>query len=141
MPAGQVQPTVAHVPWVVWLDVGAQGMPSEVAEQPAMAVIPLPTTGRMGLPTALVAPTVAGVTQPVGAPPTQVEAATGGPQPGATVAASEAPARPAPSAAQATTPGVGQTQGDAAEGSPGVVVLGERSASAPLTPSVAVVGP
>ena len=97
--AGQALPTVAPVPSAGWAYAGVQGAPSEATEQPTMAAIPLPTTGRMGLPTALVAPTVAGVTQPVGATPTQVEAATGGPQPGATVAASEAPARPAPSVA------------------------------------------
>ena len=35
-----------------------------------MAAIPLPTTGQMGLPTALVVPTVMGATQPVVTPPT-----------------------------------------------------------------------
>ena len=41
-----------------------------------------------------------------------------------------------PSVAQATAPGMGRTMGDAAEGSPGVMVLGEGSVSKPLTPSV-----
>ena len=60
-PAGQALPTVAPMPSVGWVDTGAQGAPSEVTEQPVMAVIPLLTIGRMGLPTALVAPTVVGV--------------------------------------------------------------------------------
>ena len=40
-----------------------------------MAVIPLLTTGWTGLPTTLVALTVAGATQPVMTPPTQEEVA------------------------------------------------------------------
>ena len=39
-------------------------------------------------------------------------------------------------AAQATTPDVGQTEGDPVEGSQGVVVLGEMFAFALLTPSI-----
>jgi len=66
---------VAPVPLVGWVDVGVQGAPSEVAEQLVTAAIPLPTAGRTGLPTALVAPTVAGATQLVVTPPTQVEVA------------------------------------------------------------------
>ena len=58
--AEQALPMVAPMPSVGRVDVGAQGVPSEVVEQPTMAVIPLPTTGRMGLPTALVAPTLVG---------------------------------------------------------------------------------
>ena len=45
-------------------------------------------------------------------------------------------ARPAPSVAQAMKPSVGQTEGDAAEGYPDIVVLGEESASVSLTPSI-----
>ena len=104
-----------------------------------MAVIPLLMVGRMGLLTALVAPTAAGATQLVMTPPTQVEVAAAvidGSQPGTIAAALEAPARPVPSAAQATAPGAGRTEGDAAKGSLGVVVLGEGSTSAPLTSSV-----
>ena len=44
-------------------------------EQSAMVVIPLPTTGRMELQTVLMAPTMAGVMQPVRTPPTQAEVA------------------------------------------------------------------
>ena len=68
--AGQAPPVVAPEPSVGQEDTGAQGAPSEVAEQPAMAVIPLPTMGRMGLPTALMALTVVGVTQSVVTSPT-----------------------------------------------------------------------
>ena len=60
-----------------------------------------------------------------------------GSQPGPTAASPEALARPVPSAAQAMVPGTGRTEEDADEGSPGVVVLGERFASTPLTPSIA----
>ncbi|XP_066347672.1 uncharacterized protein [Miscanthus floridulus] len=117
-PVGQALPTVVPVPSAGRADAGAQGTPSGVAEQPA---IPLPTTRRTGLPT------VAGATQLVGTPPTQaevVEAVTGG------------PTRHAPSAAQVMASGVGRTEGDATEVSPEVVVLGEESASVPMTPSV-----
>ena len=89
-------PSAGHV------DMGAQGAPSKVAEQSVMAVIPLPMAGQTGLPTALVAPTMAGATQPVRTPPTQAEvgaAVTGGSQSGPIVAAPEEPARPAPSVA------------------------------------------
>ena len=60
--AGQTPPMVAPMPLAGWVDMGAQGMPSEVTEQSVMAVIPLPTMGRTGLPTALVMLTVAVVT-------------------------------------------------------------------------------
>ena len=76
------------------MDAGIQWAPSEVVEQPVMAAIPLPMVGRTGLPTALVAPTVVGVMQPIVTPPTQVEvvaAMTDGSQLGATAAALEAP--------------------------------------------------
>ena len=39
-------------------------MPLEVVKQPAMAMIPLPKMGQTGLPTVLMAPTVAGMMQP-----------------------------------------------------------------------------
>ena len=39
-------------------------------EQSMTTAIPLPTVGWTGLPTALMAPTVAGATQPVVTPPT-----------------------------------------------------------------------
>ena len=67
--AGRTLPTVAPVPSVGRADTGAQRAPLEVMEQPAMAAISLSTTGRMELPTVLVAPTVAGATQPVVTPP------------------------------------------------------------------------
>ena len=73
---GRMLPIVAPVPSVGWADVGAQGTPSEVTKRPAMAVIPLPSTWQMGLPTTLVAPTVVGVTQLVMTPPMRVEVAT-----------------------------------------------------------------
>jgi len=57
-----------------------------------------------------------------GCDPTDASGGGGGREPGATAASPETSTRPVPSAAQATTPGV---------------VLGERFASAPLTPSVA----
>ena len=44
---------------------------------------------------------------------------------------------PAPLAAHAMAPDVGQMEGDATEGSSKVMVLGERLASTVLTPSVA----
>ena len=86
---------VAPMPSVGWANTGVQGAPLEVMEQPVMTTIPLPTVGRTGLPTALVAPTVAGATQLVVTPPTQVEVAaavTDGSQPGATAASPEASA-------------------------------------------------
>ena len=60
--AGQMLPMVAPVPSMGWADVGFQRVPSEVAEQPTMAAIPLSTIGRIGLPTPLMAPTVLGMT-------------------------------------------------------------------------------
>ena len=66
---------VASVPLVGQADVGAQRAPSEVTELPVMAAIPLPTAGWIGLLTPLVMLTVAGTTQPVMTPPTQVEVA------------------------------------------------------------------
>ena len=47
----------------------------------------------------------------------------------------EEPAQPAPLAAQVMASGMGRTEGDAAKGSPKVVVLEHESASVPLTPS------
>ena len=41
-----------------------------------------------------------------------------------------------PSAAQATAPGMDRTEWDMAEGSLGVLVLGERFAPSPLAPSI-----
>jgi len=64
--AGQAPPTVAPMPLVGRANVGAQGTPSEVTEQPAMAAIPLPsTTGRTWLSIALTASIVVGATQQV----------------------------------------------------------------------------
>ena len=57
------------------------------------------------------------------------------------MAVPEAPTRSAPSVAQAMVPGLGRTEGDAAEGSLGVMMLGERSASAPLIPYFTGGGP
>ena len=62
---------------------------------------------------------------------------TSGSQPGAIVAVTKEPARPAPSMAQVTVSGLGQIEGDMAEGSLEVMVLGEESASILLTPSIA----
>ena len=114
-------------------------MPSEVAKQLSTEVILLLTTGQPELPAMLVVPTAAGAMPPVEALPMQAEVAaamTGGTQPEAAVAVPEAAARPAPPAAQVTAPDVGRTEGDAAEGSPRVVVLGERFMLAPLAPSI-----
>ena len=58
----QALPIMAPVPSVGRVDAGAQGAPSEVVEQPVMAAIPLSMMGWMGLPTALVAPTMVGTT-------------------------------------------------------------------------------
>ena len=52
---------MAPMPSVGWADAGAQGAPLEVAEQPVIVAIPRPTMGQMGLPTTLVALTMAGV--------------------------------------------------------------------------------
>ena len=60
-PTGQVSPMVMPVPSAGQAGVGAQGTPSKVAEQPTMVATPLPTTGQMGLPTTLVAPTMEGM--------------------------------------------------------------------------------
>ena len=59
----------------------------------------------------------------------------------ATAAAPEAPTRPTPSVAQVTVPGVGQTKGDMVERFLGVMVVAERSASTPLSRSIARWGP
>ena len=67
----------------------------EVIELSAMAAIPQPTMGWMGLPTALAASTVVDATQPVEASPMKVEVAVamiGGPQLETTVAAPKASA-------------------------------------------------
>ena len=65
--AGQAPPTMVPVPSVGRADADIQGAPLEVVEQLVTAVVPLPT--------ALVALTVAGMTQPVVTPLTQVEVA------------------------------------------------------------------
>ena len=105
-------------------------MPSEVAKEPVMEAVSLPTTGRSELPIVLVVPTPAGVTQPDEAPLRQAEvvaAMTGGPWPDATVAAPEVAARPAPLAAQMIALDMGWTEGDTTEGFPGIVVVVERT--------------
>ena len=66
---------VVPMPLAGRVDAGAQGTPSEVMEQPAMAAIPLPTMGRMGLPTMLMASNMVGVMQPVRTLPMQAEVA------------------------------------------------------------------
>ena len=101
------------MPLVGQAGVGAVGTPSKVGEQPAMEVIPLPTMGRMELPTALVVPTAAGTPPPVKAPPTLAEVAatvTGEAQSDATMVVPKEAARSAPPAAQVTTPDVGTCQ-------------------------------
>ena len=75
-PTGQVSPTVMLVPSVGQAGAGAQGTPLEVVEQPTMVATPLPTMGWMGLPTALMAPTAVGMTQPVVTSPMQTEVAS-----------------------------------------------------------------
>ena len=57
---GQVLPTMTPVPLTRQVGVGDRGTPSEVAEQPVMEVIPLPTMGRTELPAMLVASTAMG---------------------------------------------------------------------------------
>ena len=57
--------SITPVPSVGLVDVGAQGTPSKVAEHLAMVMITLPTMGKMGLLTMLVALTMVGMTQPV----------------------------------------------------------------------------
>lgn len=61
-PSDQALPTVAPMPSIGQTNVGAQGTPLGVMEQPVMVVIPLSTTGQTGLPIALVVPTVVGAT-------------------------------------------------------------------------------
>ena len=73
--AGLVPPTVVPVPSVGQTVIGAEGTPSEVTEKPTTEVIPLPTSERTEPPLTLVGPTTVGVTSPVEAPPTQMEAA------------------------------------------------------------------
>ena len=79
--AGQASSMVAPMPSMGQADVGAQRTPSEVAKEPVRDAVPLPMMGRTELPTTLVAPTPAGMTQPNEAPPMQAEvvvAMTGG---------------------------------------------------------------
>ena len=137
--AGQAPPMVAPVPSAGRANMGVQGAPSEVMEQPVTTAIPLPIVGQMGLSSALMAPTVVGTTQPVVNPPTQVEvvaAVTDGSQQGATVASPVASTQPVPSAAQAMAPSMGRIEGDMVEGSSDIVVLGEGLVFVPLMPSV-----
>ena len=61
-PTDQDLPMVAPVPLMGQADAGVQGAPSEVTEQPMMAVIPWLTVGQTGLPTVLVTPIVVGAT-------------------------------------------------------------------------------
>ena len=60
--AGLAPPTVTSMPSVAQAGVGAQGMPSDVTEQPAMEAILLPTMGWTELPSTLVAPATVGAT-------------------------------------------------------------------------------
>ena len=62
LPHSHALPTVTPMPSVGQAGIGAQGMPLDVIEQPAMEAIPLQTSGRMELPSALVAPTMVGAT-------------------------------------------------------------------------------
>ena len=64
------------MPSVGQADAGAEGAPSEVAEQLAAEVIPLATSERTELPLVLVAPSVVGVAPPVEASAWQAEVAT-----------------------------------------------------------------
>ena len=59
-PDGQTLPMVAPMPLVGRADVGVQGAPLKVVEQPVTAVILLPMAEQTGLSTVLVAPTVVG---------------------------------------------------------------------------------
>ena len=133
---GHAPPTVAPVPSAGQAGAKAEGMPSEVAKQPATEVIPLPTSERMELSPALLAPTVVGATPPVEALPMQAEVSmtvTSEAQPDAAMVVPEDTARPMPLTSQVTAPDVGQTEGDTAEGSPGVVAVVERtSGGSPL---------
>ena len=63
--AGQTLPMVAPVPLAGRAAVGVQGAPSEVAEQPVTAAIPLSVARRTGLTIVLMAPTMVGMAQPV----------------------------------------------------------------------------
>ena len=58
---GQASPAVVPVPSVGQVVGKAEGVPSEVDEQPAMEAIPLPTSERAELPAALVVSTTVGV--------------------------------------------------------------------------------
>ena len=67
---------MVFVPSAGQVNAGAEGTPSEVVEQPAMEVIPLPTWERMELSLALCGTDLVGTTPLVEASSTQVEAAT-----------------------------------------------------------------
>ena len=128
--AGQAPPAVAPVPSAGQADVGAEGAPSGVTEQMAAEVIPLPTSKRTELPLALVAPSMVGATPQVEAPMSQVEVAatvTSQAQPNAAMVVPEEAARSVPPAALAMAPEVGRTDGDMAGGSPGIMVVVERT--------------
>ena len=56
---------VAPMPLVGQVSTEAEGVPSEITEQPTTEAILLPTSKRMELPLTLVAPTAAGTTPPV----------------------------------------------------------------------------
>ena len=103
---------VAPVPLVGQADAGAEGAPSEVAEQSATEAIPLPTLERAELLLALVAPSVVGAAPPVEALLMQVEVAmtvTSQVQPDTAVVVFEDAARSTPPATQVTTPDVDRT--------------------------------
>ena len=68
--AGQAPPVVVPVPSAGQADAGAEGAPSEVAEQPTSEAILLPMSEQAELPHALMTPSVVGVAPPVEAPPT-----------------------------------------------------------------------
>ena len=97
--ASQAPPVVVPMPLAGQVDTGAEGAPSEVAEQLAMEVIPLLTSERAKLSLTLVAPSVVGVAPPVKAPLTQTEVAmivTSQAQPDATTVVPEDAARSVP---------------------------------------------
>ena len=128
--AGQAPSVVVPMPLVGQVDAGAIGAPLEVAEQPVTEVILLPTSERTELPLVPAAPTVVGATPPVEALPMQAEVATTVTSQALSDAAAVVPedaTRSVPLAAQVTAPDVGQTEGDTAEGSPGVVAVVERT--------------
>ena len=105
-------------------------MPSGFAEQMMAEVTTLPTLERMGLPPALVAPSVVGAMPQVEPPMSQVEAAVTAPgqgQPDTAMVASKGAVQSAPPTAQATEPEVGRTEGDTLEGSSGAVAVVERT--------------